>query len=53
MAHASMITDMLAGLGRMAIAPVQEVGRAALFFMRGLIHLVTVPLPADKIIDQV
>lgn len=48
-----MIIALLAGLGRGALAPVQEMGRAAIFFLRGLLHLVSFPLQADKVIDQV
>jgi len=47
------ITDMLAGLGRMAISPVQEMGRVAIFFSRGLLHLFSFPLQVRKVIDQV
>jgi phospholipid/cholesterol/gamma-HCH transport system permease protein len=47
------ITNMLAGLGRMAIAPVQELGRIAIFLCRGVIHLFSFPIQADKIVDQV
>jgi len=44
---------MLAGLGRMAITPVQELGRVGIFFFRGVAHLFSFPLQADKLIDQV
>ena len=47
------ITDMLAGLGRMAISPIQEMGRVAIFFARGLMHLFSFPLQVRKVIDQV
>ena len=53
MAQSYTITNMLAGLGRMAISPVQELGRVAIFFVRGVIHLFSFPLQADKIIDQI
>jgi phospholipid/cholesterol/gamma-HCH transport system permease protein len=53
MAQSITITTMLAGLGRMAISPVQELGRVAIFFFRGVTHLFSFPLQADKIIDQV
>jgi phospholipid/cholesterol/gamma-HCH transport system permease protein len=48
-----MIADMLAGLGRQAIAPVQEMGRVAIFFLRGVIHLFSLPLQVGKIFEQV
>jgi phospholipid/cholesterol/gamma-HCH transport system permease protein len=47
------ITRLLEGLGRMAIGPVHELGRVAIFFFKGVIHLFSFPLQADKIIDQV
>ena len=47
------ITHLLSGLGRLAIAPIQELGRVATFFLRGAMHLFTFPLQAEKIIDQV
>ena len=53
MAQAYIINNMLASLGRMAITPIQELGRVAIFFVRGVIHLFSFPLQADKIIDQV
>jgi len=53
MAQSYMITNMLAGLGRMAITPVQELGRVVIFFLRGVTHLFSFPLQADKIIDQI
>ena len=53
MVQSYTITTMLTGLGRMAIAPVQEMGRVGIFFFRGVTHLFSFPLQADKIIDQV
>ena len=53
MAQSYTITDMLAGIGRTAISPVQELGRVGIFFFRGVTHLFSFPLQADKIIDQV
>ena len=47
------ITHLLSGLGRLAIAPIQELGRVAIFFLRGAMHLFTFPLQAERIIDQV
>ncbi len=47
------ITNFLAGLGRMALAPIQELGRVAIFFFQGVLHLFSMPLQAEKIIDQV
>jgi phospholipid/cholesterol/gamma-HCH transport system permease protein len=53
MAHYYTPSTMLAGLGRMAITPVQELGRVGIFFFRGVAHLFSFPLQADKLIDQV
>lgn len=47
------ITDILTGLGRMVIAPIQELGRIAIFFSRGFAHLFSFPLQVRKIVDQV
>ncbi len=47
------IPRLVAGLGRAAISPVQELGRLAIFFGHGVVHMFTVPLQADKIIDQI
>jgi len=44
---------MLAGLGRMAMAPIQELGRVALFLFHGLIRLFSFHRQADKIVDQI
>ncbi len=37
----------------MAMGPVQELGRIAIFFVRGVIHLFSWPPQAEKIIDQI
>ena len=48
-----MIGTLLSGLGRAAIAPVQELGRVAIFLLRGVMNMFSAPLQAEKIIDQV
>ncbi len=47
------IENVLAGLGRMVIAPIQELGRTTIFFLQGLLHLFSVPIQAEKIVDQI
>lgn len=37
----------------MVIAPVQELGRTTIFFIQGLLNLFSVPIQADKIVDQI
>ncbi|MDL2269086.1 ABC transporter permease [Desulfosarcina sp. OttesenSCG-928-A07] len=44
---------LLIELGRAAISPVQELGRAAIFFFHGVLNLFSLPLQVDKIVDQV
>lgn len=53
MVPSDTITHVLAGLGQMVIAFVQALGRVAVFFFQGVMHLFSVPIQADKIIDQV
>jgi len=53
MENARTITARLAGLGSIVIAPAQELGRLAIFFFRGVVHLFSFPLQAEKLIDQI
>ena len=53
MTQTDTITTFLASLGRMALVPIQELGRVAIFFHHGVVHLFSMPLQAEKIIDQV
>lgn len=43
----------LSNLGRSAIQPVQEMGRIAIFFFGGFLHIFTLPFQWAKIVDQV
>lgn len=53
MVDSQTIGNLLAGLGRMVITPVQELGRVAIFLLRGIMHIFSMPLQAEKIIDQI
>lgn len=53
MAQSYTISAMLAGLGRTAIAPIRQLGQVTIFFLRGLGHVFSFPIQADKIIDQI
>ena len=52
----AVIRDPLTGLeqlGRIVTAPVQEMGRIAIFFFRGLYHMFSPPPQLGKVVDQV
>ena len=49
----AMPTSPLAALGRSAIKPIQEMGRIAIFFLRGFRQIFSMPIQAAKIIEQV
>lgn len=43
----------LAKLGRRTLSPTREMGRLALFFLKGVLHVFSFPIQAGKIIDQI
>jgi phospholipid/cholesterol/gamma-HCH transport system permease protein len=47
------MANTLAVVGRMVTAPTQELGRLTIFFFRGIAHLFSFPLQAEKMIDQI
>lgn len=48
-----MIVNPLAALGRLALAPVREMGRMSIFFSRGLALVLMYPFQISKIIEQI
>jgi phospholipid/cholesterol/gamma-HCH transport system permease protein len=50
---AMMIVNPLAALGRLALAPVREMGRMSIFFSRGLALVLMYPFQISKIIEQI
>lgn len=53
MSDTRIYISFLAALGRKVIDPTREVGRLMIFFINGIRHMVTFPLQAEKIIDQI
>jgi phospholipid/cholesterol/gamma-HCH transport system permease protein len=49
----ALVKTPLSALGRLAIQPVQQMGRIAIFFFRGVFHIFTFPFQLAKIIEQV
>jgi len=47
------VTSPLAGLGRLTLKPVQDLGRIALFFVQGFLAIFSYPPPIGKIVEQV
>ncbi len=43
----------LATLGRWAIFPIQEMGRIAIFFLKGFFHIFSFPFQISKITEQI
>lgn len=51
--HLTVAKTTLAALGRLALSPIQEMGRIAIFFAYGFLHIFSLPLQISKIIEQV
>ncbi len=49
----NIVIHTLAALGKKTIDPTREMGRLVIFFINGVRQMLTFPLQADKIIDQV
>lgn len=47
------IKTWLTELGKTALSPVEEMGRVALFFCKGIFQIITLPIQFKKILEQV
>ncbi|MDM8551748.1 ABC transporter permease [Desulfobacterales bacterium HSG2] len=53
MSQIAVMKNPLSALGRRSISMIQEMGRIAIFFYRGFVHMFSLPLQISKIVQQI
>lgn len=53
MNHTDILTTPLSALGRLSISLIQDMGRIAIFFIKGFFHIFSFPLQISKFMHQV